>query len=103
MVGGVLALHEEDPALSGKGAMHEGVVSAMLGVSGIPSISESTLIARDASIAGYEGGRIHVQHVSCVESVQAIAEAKVRGIQITGEASPHHLTLTDEAVAGAGG
>jgi dihydroorotase len=98
MVGGVLALHEEDPALSGRGAMHEGVVSAMLGVSGIPSISESTLIARDAAIAGYEGGRIHVQHVSCVESVQAIAEAKSRGVQITGEASPHHLTLTDEEV-----
>ena len=98
MVGGVLALHEEDPALSGRGAMHEGVVSAMLGVSGIPSISESTLIARDAAIAGYEGGRIHVQHVSCAESVDAIAHAKALGVQITAEASPHHLTLTDEAV-----
>jgi dihydroorotase len=98
MVGGVLALHEEDPALSGRGAMHEGVVSAMLGVSGIPSISESTMIARDAAIAGYEGGRIHVQHVSAVESVEAIADAKSRGVQITGEASPHHLVLTDEEV-----
>ena len=98
MVGGVLALHEEDPALSGNGAMHEGVVSAMLGITGIPSISESTMIARDAAIAGYEGGRIHVQHVSCVESVDAIRDAKARGVQITGEASPHHLTLTDEAV-----
>ena len=98
MVGGVLALHEEDPALSGRGAMHEGVVSAMLGVSGIPSISESTMIARDAAIAGYEGGRIHVQHVSAVESVEAIADAKSRGVQVTGEASPHHLVLTDEEV-----
>jgi dihydroorotase len=102
MVGGVLALHEEDPALSGNGAMHEGVVSAMLGITGIPSISESTMIARDAAIAGYEGGRIHVQHVSCAESVDAIADAKARGVQITGEASPHHLTLTDESVRDSG-
>ena len=100
MVGGVLALHEEDPALSGNGAMHEGTVSALLGVTGIPSISESTMVARDASIAGYEGGRIHVQHLSAVESVEAVAEAKARGVQITAEASPHHLTLTDEAVRG---
>jgi dihydroorotase len=98
MVGGVLALHEEDPALSGKGAMHEGDVSAMLGVTGIPSISESTMVARDAALAGYEGGRIHVQHLSAIESVQAVAEAKARGVQITAEASPHHLCLTDEAV-----
>jgi dihydroorotase len=98
MVGGVLALHEEDPALSGRGAMHEGVVSAMLGITGIPSISESTMIARDAALAGYEGGRIHIQHVSAIESVQAIADAKARGVQVTGEASPHHLVLTDEQV-----
>ena len=56
------------------------------------------MIARDAAIAGYEGGRIHVQHVSAVESVEAIADAKSRGVQVTGEASPHHLVLTDEAV-----
>ncbi|HEX8086691.1 MAG TPA: dihydroorotase [Solirubrobacteraceae bacterium] len=102
MVGGVLALHEEDPALSGNGAMHEGAVSAMLGISGIPAISESTMIARDAAIAGYEGARIHVQHVSALESVNAIADAKGRGVRITGEASPHHLTLTDESVRESG-
>ena len=56
------------------------------------------MIARDAAIAGYEEGRIHVQHLSARESVAAIAEAKARGVQITAEASPHHLTLTDEAV-----
>jgi dihydroorotase len=98
MVGGVLALHEEDPALSAGGAMHEGTVSALLGIGGIPSISESTMVARDALIAGYEDGRIHIQHVSAKETVQAIAEAKARGVRISGEASPHHLTLTDEAV-----
>ena len=64
LAGRPLALHEEDPTLSGDGAMHEGAVSALLGVAGIPSISESTMIARDAAIAGYEGGRFHVQHIS---------------------------------------
>src|SRR6201991_2819839 len=99
LVGGIIALHEEDPTLSGKGVMHEGEVSARLGLAGIPSISESTLIARDAAIARYEGGRIHIQHLSARESVEAIAEAKARGVRITCEASPHHLTLTDENVA----
>jgi dihydroorotase len=98
LCGGVIALHEEDPTLSGKGAMHEGDVSAQLGVTGIPSISESTMVARDALIAEYEGGRIHIQHLSARESVQALADAKQRGVPITGEASPHHLCLTHEAV-----
>jgi dihydroorotase len=98
LVGGVLALHEEDPTLSGAGVMHEGEVSARLGLAGIPSISESTLIARDAAIAEYEGGRIHIQHLSARESVEAIREAKRRGVAITCEASPHHLTLTHEVL-----
>ena len=98
LTGAVLALHEEDPSLSGKGVIHEGEVSARLGLNGIPSISESTMIARDASIAEYEDGRIHIQHLSARESVQAIAEAKARGVKITCEASPHHLTLTHEAL-----
>ncbi|MDP9294137.1 MAG: dihydroorotase, partial [Actinomycetota bacterium] len=98
LCGGVLALHEEDPSLSGVGAMHEGEVSARLGLAGIPSISESTMIARDAAIAGYEDGRIHIQHLSARESVEAVAEAKARGVRISAEASPHHLTLIDEAV-----
>jgi dihydroorotase len=75
LAGGVLALHEEDPSLSGKGSMHEGEISAALGVAGIPSISESTMIARDAAIAGYEDGRIHIQHLSAKESIEAIAAA----------------------------
>jgi dihydroorotase len=96
--GGVIALHEEDPSLSGRGAMHEGTVSAMLGIAGIPSVSESTMIARDAALAGYEGGRVHMQHLSCVESVRAIAHAKELGVRISAEVSPHHLCLTDEAL-----
>jgi dihydroorotase len=78
--------------------MHEGTVSARLGLAGIPSVSESTLIARDAALARYEEGRIHIQHLSARESVEAIAEAKAQGVRITCEASPHHLTMTDEAL-----
>ena len=100
LAGGVIALHEEDPALSGDGVMHEGAVSARLGVAGIPSISESTYVARDAAIARYEDARVHFQHLSCVESVEALAAARAAGARVSGEATPHHLTLTDEAVLG---
>jgi len=98
LCGGVIALHEEDPTLSGDGVMHEGAVSALLGLAGIPSISESTMIARDAAIAAYESGRIHVQHLSAAASVQEVAAAKAAGVRVTAEVTPHHLTLTDEAV-----
>jgi len=98
LAGGVLCLHEEDPTLSGRGAMHEGEVAARLGLAGIPSVSESTMIARDAALARYEDGRIHIQHLSALESVEAVAEAKARGVRITAEVSPHHLALTDDVL-----
>ena len=98
LVGLQIALHEEDPDLSAKGVMHEGEVSATLGLAGIPSVSESTMIARDAALALYEEARIHVQHLSARESVHAVAAAKEAGVALTCEATPHHLTLTDEAV-----
>jgi dihydroorotase len=98
LCGGVIALHEEDPALSGDGVMHEGAVSARLGMAGIPSISESTFVARDSAIALYEAARVHFQHLSCVESVHALEAARAAGAAVSGEASPHHLTLTDEFV-----
>jgi dihydroorotase len=98
LCGGTIALHEEDPDLSGEGVVHEGPVSAALGLAGIPSVSESTMIARDAALAGYEGGRIHVQHLSAAESVEAVRAARTAGVRISCEASPHHLCLTDEAV-----
>jgi dihydroorotase len=98
LCGGVIALHEEDPALSGDGVMHEGAVSARLGMAGIPSLSESTMVARDAALARYEDARVHFQHLSCVESVQALAAAREQGIRVSGEATPHHLTLTDDVV-----
>jgi dihydroorotase len=96
--GGVIALHEEDPDLSGDGVMHEGPAAAALGLTGIPSVSESTTIARDAAVAGYEGARIHVQHLSARDSVTAVAAAKEAGVAITCEATPHHLCLTDQEV-----
>ncbi len=98
LCGGPIALHEEDPELSGDGVVHEGPVSAALGLAGIPSVSESTMIARDAALAGYEDGQIHVQHLSAAESVEAVRAAKAAGVRISCEASPHHLCLTDEVV-----
>jgi dihydroorotase len=98
LCGGVITLHEEDPELSRDGVMHEGAVSARLGIAGIPSLSESTMVARDGALAAYEGARVHFQHLSCVESVEALAIAKAAGANVTAEACPHHLTLTDEMV-----
>src|SRR3984893_14551746 len=98
LCGGLISLHEEDPALSADGVMHEGAVSALLGLAGIPSISESTMVARDGAIARYEDARVHFQHLSCVESVVALAAAKGAGARVSGEACPHHLTLTHEFV-----
>jgi dihydroorotase len=100
LCGGTIALHEEDPELSGDGVMHEGPVSAALGLAGVPSVSESTMIARDAALAAYEGARVHVQHLSAAESVEVVRAAKAAGVQLSAEASPHHLCLTDEAVRG---
>jgi dihydroorotase len=98
LAGGVIALHEEDPALSGAGVMHEGAASARLGLAGIPSISESTMVARDSAVALFEDARVHFQHLSALESVQVLAVAKAAGARVSGEATPHHLTLTDDAV-----
>ena len=100
LCGGTIALHEEDPTLSKGGAMHEGTVSAALGLGGIPSVSESTMVARDAALAGYEDARVHFQHLSCVASVEAVAHAKAQGWRLSTEVTPHHLLLTEEDVRG---
>ena len=85
-----IALHEEDPELSAGGSMHEGEVSAALGIAGVPSVSESTMIARDCALAAYEEARIHVQHLSAAESVEAIEPAKAAGVagHLRGDAAP---------------
>jgi dihydroorotase len=98
LCGGVLSLHEEDPTLSRDGCMREGAVSAALGIGGIPSVSESTMVARDAELALYEGARTHFQHLSCATSLTAVERAKADGARVSCEVTPHHLLLTDENV-----
>ena len=100
LCGGVLALHEEDRTLSRGGCMHEGPVSAALGLTGIPTLAESTMVARDAALAGYEQARVHFQHLSGAASVEAVEDAKARGWRVSAEVAPHHLLLTEEDVRG---
>jgi dihydroorotase len=98
LAGGLIALHEEDPDLSAGGVMNEGDVSAVLGMAGVPGASESTMIARDCRLALEEGEPLHIQHLSARASVEEVARAKAAGARVSCEATPHHLTLTDEAV-----
>jgi dihydroorotase len=93
-----LTLHEEDMTLAAGGQMHEGTVSAELGLHGHPSIAESVMVARDLLIARHEGAPLHLCHISAAESVAEIRRAKELGVEVTAEVTPHHLCLTDEAV-----
>jgi dihydroorotase len=98
ITGRPLALHCEEPTLSRDGQMHEGAVSAELGFAGYPSVAESVMVERDLAIAAYERLPLHVLHLSARESVDALARAQAAGLPVTGEATPHHLCLTDDAV-----
>jgi dihydroorotase len=93
-----LALHCEEPTLSKDGQMHEGPVSAELGFAGYPSVAESLMVERDLSLAAYENAPLHLLHLSARESVAALRAAQENGVEATGEVTPHHLCLTDEAV-----
>ena len=95
-----VADHPEDLGLSAGGHMNEGLVSTRLGIRGKPNASEDVHIVRDLLVAEFTGGHIHLQHVSTAFGVEMIRQAKARGIQVTAEASPHHLLLTDAAVEG---
>ncbi len=90
--------HAEDRYLSSDGVMNEGIVSTKLGLKGIPSASEEVMISRDIILSEITGTHLHICHVSTEGSVRLIREAKKRGINVTAEATPHHFTLTDEAV-----
>ncbi|MFC1983177.1 dihydroorotase [Chloroflexota bacterium] len=92
--------HCEDAALVGGGQMNEGEVSAKLGLKGIPAQSEELMVTRDLVLAHQTGGHIHIAHVSTEGSVELIRRAREKGIRVTAEATPHHLTLTDEKVIG---
>jgi dihydroorotase len=93
-----LALHCEEPTLSRGGHVHEGRVAAELGFAGYPSVAESVAVERDLSLASYEGGRVHVLHLSAAESADALRRAREAGVAASGEVTPHHLVLTDDAV-----
>jgi len=90
--------HAEVRELSQKGVMHEGLVSLVLGLPGIPAASEDVMISRDISLAEATGGRLHVMHLSTVNGVESLRRAKLRGVRVTAEVTPHHFTLTDDCL-----
>jgi len=93
-----LALHCEEPTLSRGGQAHEGEVSAELGLGAYPSAAESVMVERDLALAGFEERPVHLMHLSARESVDALRRAQEAGVSATGEVTPHHLCLTDDAV-----
>ncbi len=95
--------HCEVPELSAGGMMNEGWTANRLGLRGIPNASEEAMVARDISLLETVGGRLHIAHASTAGTVELVRQAKERGAAVTCEATPHHLTLTDEAILGRGG
>ncbi len=96
----VIISHAEDLSLVGEGVMNEGFVATELGLKGIPWVAEDAATARDIMLCELTGSRLHVAHVSTKGSVELVRAAKKRGVPVTAEATPHHFTLTDEAVRG---
>ncbi len=94
----LLALHCEEPTLTRGGHMHEGAVSAELGLGGWPAVAETLMVERDLALAAFEGRPVHLQHLSARGSVDAVRRARLAGIRVSAESSPHHLCATDEAV-----
>ena len=91
--------HCEDPDISARGVMHEGWVSTRLGLRGQPASAEETFVARDIALAAQLGAPVHIAHVSTREAIALIRTAKERGLPVTAEVTPHHLTMTHETVA----
>ncbi|MCH2108366.1 MAG: dihydroorotase, partial [Polyangiaceae bacterium] len=92
--------HAEDHNLTDGAVMHEGAVSARLGLRGWPRVAEDTILARDVQLAEYVGGRYHAAHISTQGAAQIIGDAKARNLRVSAEVTPHHLLLTDDAVIG---
>ena len=92
--------HCEDKSLSSGGVMHEGKISLLLGLKGMPALAEDIDVARDIILAGETGAHIHIAHISTKGALELVRRAKNEGIDITCEVTPHHFTLTDEAVEG---
>lgn len=97
-LGGVVAQHAEDRGLAGGGHLHEGEMSALLGLVGIPAAAEEVVVARDLTVARLTGARYHVQHVSTAGTVELIRAAKAEGLAVTAEATPHHLAFDHREV-----
>lgn len=100
VTGGVIAQHAQEPRLTVDAQLHEGAVSAELGLAGWPAVAEEAIIARDVLLAGELGARLHVCHVSTAGSTELLRWAKARGVRVTAEVTPHHLLLTDESARG---
>lgn len=94
----VIINHDEEPSLVEDGLMNEGHKSAMLGMKGRPTVAEDIAVARDIMLAEYADARVHVAHISSAKAVDIVRQAKKRGVRVTAEATPQHLTLTDECV-----
>jgi dihydroorotase len=92
--------HCEDPSLKGDGVAHEGYHASRLGLRGIPGAAEEIMVDRDVVLAGVTGGRVHVAHMSTRGSLRAVRSGKSRGITVTCEVTPHHVTLPDAALEG---
>ena len=97
-LGAVIAQHAQDPTLTRGSVMHEGQLSAELGLTGWPAVAEAAIVARDAMLAELTGARLHICHVSTAETVEVVRAAKARGVALTAEVAPHHLLLTEELV-----
>ena len=98
VTGRTIAIHAQDDSLFRGGQMHEGPASARLGLAGIPSLCESLDVARSLDVAAYEEAPLHVHHVSAAATLEHLSRAKAAGLRVTAEVTPHHLTMTDEAV-----
>lgn len=102
MLGLTVISHCEDRDLAADGVMHEGYMSTVLGLKGIPPEAEEIMVTRDIILADRAGCRLHIAHISTAGAVRAVREAKGWGVRVTAEATPHHFSLTDEVVAGYG-
>ncbi|MEW6183722.1 MAG: dihydroorotase [Bacillota bacterium] len=100
MLGVPVISHCEDPSLAAGGVMNEGYTATVMGLRGMPAAAEEAAVARDIILAELTGCRLHIAHVSTAGTVRLIREAKARGVKVTAEVTPHHFTLTDEAVGG---
>ena len=94
----VIVNHDEEPSLVEDGVMNEGHRSAMLGMKGRPTVAEDIAVARDIMLAEYAGSRVHVAHISSARAVDIVRQAKKRGVRVTAEVTPQHMTMTDECV-----